>query len=306
MLFSIIIPGFNCSETIYNAISSIVDQNYLDLEIIYCDDCSEDDSVNVVKRIANKNKSIKIFQSDKNRGPGYLRNTGTKLASGRFVIYLDADDWLEMGILGKLANVIYSHPSIELIEYRINIVKNNVSEEGNWLNRGENGIRYTDKEDILLATGNGNKCIKKELIVNNLLENVVNNRSGEEVPFYLMIYKLAGKFYYLNEPGLNICVSDISLSRNNATKDLFLHGIFVVLENLKSELIRLNKYDEAEYASMCQRILGWALIEKQSLDVTYFIFYYRAFNFLKNFNAVPKWMKPTFLAVIRLLMFRKL
>ena len=60
MLFSIIIPGFNCSETIYNAISSIVDQNYLDLEIIYCDDCSEDDSVNVVKRIANKNKSIKI------------------------------------------------------------------------------------------------------------------------------------------------------------------------------------------------------------------------------------------------------
>ena len=58
MLFSIIIPGFNCSETIYNAISSIVDQNYLDLEIIYCDDCSEDDSVNVVKRIANKNKSI--------------------------------------------------------------------------------------------------------------------------------------------------------------------------------------------------------------------------------------------------------
>ena len=61
MLFSIIIPGFNCSEAIYNAISSIVDQNYLDLEIIYCDDCSEDDSVNVVKRIANKNKSIKIF-----------------------------------------------------------------------------------------------------------------------------------------------------------------------------------------------------------------------------------------------------
>lgn len=107
MLFSIIIPGFNCSETIYNAISSIVDQNYLDLEIIYCDDCSEDDSVNVVKRIANKNKSIKIFQSDKNRGPGYLRNTGTKLASGRFVIYLDADDWLEMGILGKLANVLH-------------------------------------------------------------------------------------------------------------------------------------------------------------------------------------------------------
>ena len=69
------------------------------------------------------------------------------------MIYLDADDWLEMGILGKLANVINSHPSIELIEYRINIVKNNVSEEANWLNRGENGIRYTDKEDILLATG---------------------------------------------------------------------------------------------------------------------------------------------------------
>lgn len=85
------------------------------MEIIYCDDCSEDDSVNVVKRIANKNKSIKIFQSDKNRGPGYLRNTGTKLASGRFVIYLDADDWLEMGILGKLANVINKSP-----KYRIN------------------------------------------------------------------------------------------------------------------------------------------------------------------------------------------
>lgn len=60
MLFSIIIPGFNCSETIYNAISSIVDQNYLDLEIIYCDDCSEDDSVNVVKRVLRFFKAIRI------------------------------------------------------------------------------------------------------------------------------------------------------------------------------------------------------------------------------------------------------
>ena len=70
MLFSIIIPGFNCSETIYNAISSIVDQNYLDLEIIYCDDCSEDDSVNVVKRIANKNKVLRFFKAIRIVGRG--------------------------------------------------------------------------------------------------------------------------------------------------------------------------------------------------------------------------------------------
>lgn len=92
---SVVIPCFNSQDTIARAISSVLDQTVQVLEIILIDDCSSDQTTNVVNRIINENLTsvkISLLRSPVNMGPGYARNLGLEKAEGAFVAFLDADD----------------------------------------------------------------------------------------------------------------------------------------------------------------------------------------------------------------------
>ena len=92
-MVSVIVPTFNRKKTIIRAINSILNQTYIDVEIIVVDDCSTDDTQKVVNSL-NSNK-IKYVKHDKNRGACAARNTGIKLAKGEYIAFLDSDDeWL--------------------------------------------------------------------------------------------------------------------------------------------------------------------------------------------------------------------
>ena len=92
MLFSIIVPCFNCDHTIGRLLDSIVIQNESDLEVILVDD-TEDHSF--VKKITKYKKklNIKIVGTDlKNHNPGNSRNYGLDVATGDWVLFIDCDD----------------------------------------------------------------------------------------------------------------------------------------------------------------------------------------------------------------------
>jgi glycosyltransferase involved in cell wall biosynthesis len=92
-MVSVIVPTFNREKTILRAINSILKQTYKDIEIIIIDDCSNDNTQNVVKLL--NNDKIKYIKHDKNRGACAARNTGIKLAKGEYIAFLDSDDeWL--------------------------------------------------------------------------------------------------------------------------------------------------------------------------------------------------------------------
>lgn len=91
--FSFIIPTYNRAHCILNTISSILNQSYLEYEIIIVDDGSTDDTRIVLKSLAH-NVKIKIFRYDINRGANFAKNFGAKKASGDYLIFLDSDDTL--------------------------------------------------------------------------------------------------------------------------------------------------------------------------------------------------------------------
>lgn len=92
-LVSIIMPSYNTAKEIEASISSIQNQTYENWELIIVDDCSTDDTDEVVKRITDKR--IKYMKNEKNSGAAVSRNRALREAKGRWIAFLDSDDlWL--------------------------------------------------------------------------------------------------------------------------------------------------------------------------------------------------------------------
>ena len=94
-LVSIIMPNYNGAKYISEAIESVISQTYLFWELIIIDDCSTDNSINIIEEYVAKHKSIKLIRLLKNSGAAIARNIGIENAVGRYIAFLDCDDiWL--------------------------------------------------------------------------------------------------------------------------------------------------------------------------------------------------------------------
>ena len=91
---SIIIPIYNASIFIHKSIKSVMNQSYKNIELILVNDGSTDNSWTVLKKYKNKYKNIKIV-TQKNYGAGVARNTGIDIATSEYIMFLDADDFLD-------------------------------------------------------------------------------------------------------------------------------------------------------------------------------------------------------------------
>ena len=89
---SIIVPVYNASEYLSRSIKSLINQSYENLEIILIDDCSTDNSKEIIKKYALKDTRIKPFYSEVNQGVSKTRNIGLKSLSGDYVFFMDSDD----------------------------------------------------------------------------------------------------------------------------------------------------------------------------------------------------------------------
>ena len=92
---SIITPSHNCSSFIGETIHSVLKQSFPDWEMIIVDDCSTDNSVEVVKSFVKQDSRIKLIQLFENSGSAVARNLAIDAAQGRYIAFLDSDDlWL--------------------------------------------------------------------------------------------------------------------------------------------------------------------------------------------------------------------
>ena len=102
---SVITPVYNVASVIERTLDSILMQNYKDLEIVLVDDCSKDNSAEIIAKYTAKYPNIKYHKQEKNGGAAVARNTALNLAKGRYVAFLDSDDWWEEG---KLKNILFA------------------------------------------------------------------------------------------------------------------------------------------------------------------------------------------------------
>ena len=99
---SVIVPVYNAEKFIDKCIESIISQTYKDIELILVNDGSKDNSLKIMKKYEKEYpKLIKIF-TQTNQGVGAARNLGLEHISGKYIFFLDSDDWIESDYLSKL------------------------------------------------------------------------------------------------------------------------------------------------------------------------------------------------------------
>jgi len=112
-LVSIIMPAYNCGDVIVESINSVLAQTYTNWELLIVDDCSSDNTAEVVASF--KDPRIHYQRNEQNSGAAVTRNTALRLAKGKYIAFLDSDDmWLPEKLKKQIAfmeqnNIVMSY-----------------------------------------------------------------------------------------------------------------------------------------------------------------------------------------------------
>ena len=99
-LVSVIMPVYNAEKYVGEAIESVLSQTYPYFELLLINDASSDDSGSICKEYKKKDNRIVLLENlSKDHGPGPTRNIGLDYAKGKFIYFMDADDWVEKDLL---------------------------------------------------------------------------------------------------------------------------------------------------------------------------------------------------------------
>lgn len=113
--FSIVMPVYNVEAHLEKAVRSVLGQSFSDFELILVDDCSPDASGAVADRLAQEDGRIRVIHKEKNEGQSAARNTALELVRGRYVLFMDSDDYLEGEIYQSIHAALQEHPAQAVI-----------------------------------------------------------------------------------------------------------------------------------------------------------------------------------------------
>ena len=100
---SIIIPVYNTKIYLKKCLDSVINQTFKDIEIICIDDGSTDGSLDILQSYAKQDKRFVILKQE-HKGAGEARNNGMNIAKGKYIQFLDSDDWFELNMLENMYN----------------------------------------------------------------------------------------------------------------------------------------------------------------------------------------------------------
>lgn len=114
-IISVIVPVYNSERYLSNCLDSILAQVYKNFEIVLVNDGSTDKSGDICEFYSEKDRRIKYLKKN-NGGVSSARNLGIKKAEGKYLTFIDADDWVEENFLGELYNTIKNNAQISICE----------------------------------------------------------------------------------------------------------------------------------------------------------------------------------------------
>jgi glycosyltransferase involved in cell wall biosynthesis len=106
---SVIIPVYNASSFLVRCLDSVLSQTLSDIEVICIDDCSSDNSFEILKDYVEMDSRFKVFKNERNIGQGLTRNKGIDHAKGEYIAFVDSDDWIE----SNMYDILYAETNIQ-------------------------------------------------------------------------------------------------------------------------------------------------------------------------------------------------
>lgn len=179
---SVIVPIYNAEKTLTRCLQSILNQTYKQLEIILVDDGSIDSTYKICQSFAQKDQRITVVQQA-NRGPAAARNHGLTLATGSFIQFVDADDFMEENMTERLLSLL-KQADLAICSYRVDSTVVKAHKEGTFTRKQvieQFGRLY--KQSIIQSPCN--KLYKSSLIHDQDLNFIEEYSFGEDLRFNL-------------------------------------------------------------------------------------------------------------------------
>ena len=114
-------PVYKARRYICQAVESVLNQSYSDIELILIDDCGMDDSIKIVKEKTNDER-IKYYYNDRNCGIAFSRNRGIEIAEGDYIAFMDDDDVAPLNRLELEMEFLKKHPDIDAVGGRFSLI----------------------------------------------------------------------------------------------------------------------------------------------------------------------------------------
>ncbi len=246
---SIIIPVYNTEQYIEKCILSALNQTYRNAEIICVNDCSTDNSLDIIEKYARADKRIKIINLKQNKGVSYARNTGINSATGDYIIFIDSDDWIDTDMLSVGLNKIESDGS-DILCFGFNIHDNGAILQINVNPELENITSLEPKDVKNYLDLSTSKIYRTDFIKNNKIKFPNGIVVSEDGIFNLMCLYKNAKFSLINRNDYNILIRTGSATNANINS---------VKNEIKSDKYVLNS---KEYKNIKSRELKLITIEK--------------------------------------------
>ncbi|MFW2612237.1 glycosyltransferase family 2 protein [Aliarcobacter butzleri] len=219
-LISIITPMYNAKIYIEETIQSVINQTYKNWEMIIIDNCSTDDSLEIIKYYQKYYEKIKYIKLDFNSGgPARPRNVGLKNAKGEFVAFLDADDvWLPEK-LEKQIRFLEENPDVDICHTLANIIDGNGIKKGLFNNqRVTNKLKYIMKhQSVLFYTNNVNiNSVFMKADNNMRFDEDKNLVALEDWKCWIEAIVTGKRIYLMKDVLLNYRIHEASISNRNS------------------------------------------------------------------------------------------
>ena len=261
-VLSVIIPVYNVSKYLEDNVESLINQTLQNIEFIFVNDGSTDNSLDILKKYSNINSNIKII-NQKNSGISVARNNGLKASSGKYICFLDSDDYVEKNYYEKLVNVMESTGADIAVSDLIFFWGEN--DNRNYIMRGINE-KYKhisiNRSALLSPLFAWNKVFKREFFDIEFQENTWY----EDLEVITYMFARAKKIEHVKDAFVFYRQRENSVM---STKSIRCVEIFGVLEKIykrfnETELLNVY-YDEIEYLFI-ENLLLYGQFRLMALD----------------------------------------
>lgn len=232
---SVIVPVWNVEKYILRCLKSILAQKYRNIEIIIVDDCSPDNSIQIIQDFIESNHieiHIKIISHSKNCGLGAARRSGILAAKGKYIIAIDSDDWIDEDYLDTVVSVAEqnNHEIVVTDYYGETIDNSHIYKQ----RCNKSGVELT--KSIMAGKIQGflwNKLIKRSLYTQNNIYPIIGIDMWEDINIICKLATQAHSIGYVAAPYYHYNLSNTHSYSTNRLSQKAVNSMFKAVEDLE-------------------------------------------------------------------------
>ncbi len=206
MKVSIIVPIYKAELYILDCFESINSQTYKDVEIIFVDDGSPDNSGQIADSLSENNPNVKVIHKS-NGGASSARNIGVKEATGEYLLFIDSDDFLRStDSLERLVSYVQEKDFPDLVGFNISYYYPSRNKYTNWVEYSVKITNAQSKDALIqelvksgtLPVSPCGKMIKRDAYMQSGIK-FIEGTIGEDIPWTIQLYDNVSSIYYISE-----------------------------------------------------------------------------------------------------------